>query len=445
MNRRTFPKDFIWGTATASYQVEGAYNEQGRGVSIWDTFSRTPGKVLHGHTGDVASDQFHRYKEDVGLMQKLGVGYYRFSVAWPRVFPDGEGKQNPQGFDYYNSLVDSLLEAGIKPAVTLYHWDLPQKLQDQGGWTNRKTATLFADYAEACYQELGDRVDMWITLNEPFCASVLGYYLGVHAPGIKDRGQTAEAIHHLHLAHGMALERFRQGGYKGKIGITLNLNTPRPATLDEKDLLAADRAADLGSRMFMDPIFKGTYPQRFIDAYSDIKMPIEEGDLELVSKQIDFLGLNYYTEYVAAYDEKEPEEYALLPSWEPKTDMGWYIVPEGFYRQLMWVHNNYDTPELYITENGCAQCDMLSDDGTRCHDYGRIHYLESHFGALLNAIEDGVNLKGYFLWSLMDNFEWAYGYSKRFGIIYVDYINERRVPKDSYYFYRDVIAGHKWL
>ncbi len=292
----TFPKDFLWGTATASYQVEGAAQEDNRGASIWDTFSRKPGAVLHGHTGDMGSDQYHRYEEDTALMAQLGIASYRFSLSWSRIYPDGHGDLNIKGFDYYHRLVDSLLTRGIEPAVTLYHWDLPQVLEDRGGWPERDTAMRYVDYAETCFREFGDKVSMWITLNEPYCAAYLGYQRGVHAPGREDFPDAIRAVHHLNLAHGLAVEAFRGGGHKGQIGITLNLETPRPATSRDEDILAADRAADQGTRMFMEPLFGGEYPERFLSAYPGLHIPAESGDMAHISAPIDFLGLNYYTE-----------------------------------------------------------------------------------------------------------------------------------------------------
>jgi beta-glucosidase len=442
-SRLAFPANFIWGTSTASYQVEGAVSEDGRSSSIWDTFSHTPGMVRHGHTGDVACDQYHRYREDVALMRELGASAYRFSLAWPRIQPGGSGRVNRAGIDYYKRLIESLREAGISPVATLYHWDLPQELQDGGGWNNRDTAERFADYAGLCFEELGDVVDQWITLNEPFCTSILGHLYGVHAPGIQDRPTAYRAIHHLHIAHALAVQRFRRESYAAQIGISLNLSTPRPATSRSEDHEAADRAADLQTRMFLDPLLGKGYPQRHLDAYPEVRMPIEQGDMELIAEPIDFLGLNYYTEAAVTADAEHPEGFREVPQHHPQTEMEWYVVPRGLYRHLHWVHEHASSLPLYITENGCALPDELSQDGTACHDPGRIAYLRDHFEACMQAIEDGVPLRGYFLWSFIDNFEWAFGYSKRFGIVYCDYVNNRRVPKDSFFFYRDVIAGYE--
>lgn len=440
MPGRKFPVDFLWGTATASYQVEGAAWEDGRGPCIWDTFARTPGKVFHGHNGDIACDQYHRYAEDVGLMKKLGVQMYRFSIAWPRVFPEGCGSQNPKGFDYYHKLTDALLEAGIQPAVTLYHWDLPQKLEDEGGWPVRDMAYRYADYAKVVFDELGDKVKFWITLNEPHCSAMGGYGQGWHAPGRCNMQDGYSAIHHLNLGHGLAVQAYRQGGGDGRIGTTIDLATWRPATNTPEDIEAADRAKDLKTRMFLNPIYGRDYPQRHLDA-REVTMPVKDGDAEIMAQPIDFIGVNMYHEYPVAWDDSEPQKWRIEPCYQQETAMGWPICPDGLYRLLKGITEEYDKPPLYITENGCAWDDMLNDEGDRCHDPQRIDYIRRHMSACLDAIESGVDLRGYFVWSFIDNFEWAYGYSKRFGIVYCDYVDQRRVPKDSYYWYRDVIAG----
>lgn len=440
-----FPADFIWGVATASYQVEGASDADGRKPSIWDTFSRTPGAVLHGHTGDVSVDQYHRYPEDIQLMKELGITAYRFSIAWPRVQPDGSGAVNQPGLDYYRRLTDALHQAGIKAAATLYHWDLPQPLEDAGGWPKRDTAYRFAEYSQICFEALHDHVDMWMTLNEPWCSSVLGYLEGVHAPGKTDRSAAWAAGHHLMLGHGLALQAFRQGaaGATGApIGLALNLDSPRPATNREEDQLATDRVMDLRSRFFLDPLMGKTYPERHFQAYPDaVPPPVQEGDMELIAQPIDFLGLNFYHEGVVRADTSHPEGFAFADSYHETTAMDWPITPEGLYRHIMWASRETEHRiPLYITENGCAMDDTLSAEGTRCHDPRRIEYLRGHLTAALDAIEDGADLRGYFLWSFIDNFEWALGYDRRFGIVFADYVNQRRIPKDSYYYYREVIS-----
>lgn len=437
----SFPEDFLWGTATAAYQVEGAAAEDGRGPSIWDSFVRQPGKVLHGHTGEEACDQYHRYKEDITLMKRLGVDSYRFSISWSRIFPEGRGAVNPKGLEYYRRLCRELLAQGIRPMVTLFHWDLPQALEDKGGWLDRETAYAFAEYARFCFENLGEYVDMWITLNEAYSVVRSGYLQGTHAPGYANRQKAFTAAHHLLLAHGLAVREARSCE-AGQVGITLNLYTPRPASRDPRDLLAADRGADFPSRLYLDPLSGRPYPQRLLDAYPEIRMPVQEGDLRTISGEIDFIGVNYYREDAAVYDNDAPEEFRLDHSWQEETEMGWPIVPEGLYRQLLWLHSEYRFPAIYITENGCACDDRLSEEGSRCHDPKRIDYLRRHLRVCEAAIADGVPLKGYYMWSLLDNFEWAYGYDRRFGIVYIDYLDKRRIPKDSFYFYRDLIAGH---
>jgi beta-glucosidase len=451
MKRRAFPEDFLWGVATASYQVEGAADVDGRGPSIWDTFSRTPGAVLHGHTGDVSVDQYHRYPEDIALMRELGVDAYRFSIAWPRVQPDGRGPFNDRGFDYYRRLIDALHAAGLNATATLYHWDLPQTLEDAGGWPERDTAGRFAEYARETFRRLGDHVDRWITLNEPWCSAVLGYGEGVHAPGRRDRSAAWAAGHHLLLGHGLAVAAYRAERGVGEgvapIGITHNLETPRPATRRPEDVAAADRAADMRTRFFLDPLLGRGYPERHFAAYPGETPPqVLAGDMEMIGAPIDFLGLNFYHEPVVAADETLPEGYREVLSHHELTAMDWPVTPRGLYRHLVWVwkHTEGRYP-LYITENGCAMPDELSEEGTRCHDPRRIAYLRDHFAAALDAIEEGVGLEGYFVWSLIDNFEWAWGYARRFGIVYADYVNQRRIPKDSFYYLREVISGAEEL
>ncbi len=435
-----FPEDFIWGTATASYQIEGAVREDGRSPSIWDTFSHSPGKTVHGHTGDIACDHYHRYSEDAALMAELGVDAYRFSLAWPRILPDGTGTINQKGVDFYRRLMEELRKHNIEPVVTLYHWDLPQSLEDAGGWPSRQTADAFLEYAERCF-ELFPEVRRWITLNEPFCSSILGYLTGEHAPGRQDRPAAYRALHHLLLAHGRAVESFRRSGNEGEIGISLNTSSPRPATRRGEDREAADRGADLMTRMFLDPVLGRGYPQRHLEAYPEVEMPIREGDMEHIAAPIDFLGINYYFEDAVTADASHPEGFRSVPQYQRRTEMGWPVTPEGFYRHLRWIAEETGDLPLYISENGAAFADRLTADGNGCHDPERIDYLRRYLFACSRAIRDGVPLKGYFLWSFIDNFEWAFGFDRRFGVVYCDYVNQRRVKKDSFYFYRDVIAG----
>ncbi len=443
MAKPDFPKDFLWGAATASFQVEGAAREDGRGESIWDRFCRTPGTVYAGDNGDVSCDQYHRYPEDIALMKAAGIQAYRFSIAWPRIVPEGTGTVNSDGIAYYKRLIAALRAAGIEPAATLYHWDLPQALQDNGGWANRDTAFAFASYAQICFREFGGTVLKWITLNEPWCSAYLGYRDGIHAPGLTDKNTAYRAIHHLNLAHGLAVRAFREAEIPGGIGIVLNLMTPRPATKSPEDIKAAERAADRDSRMFSGPVFGKGYPAAFIDA-ENIELPIEDGDMALIAGAMDFVGLNYYSESTVTLDESAPEKIRTVPSWEAVTAMGWPIVPDGFYRLLKWLAAESGGIPIYVTENGSAEDDVavLENGIRRVHDSRRIDYLRSHLEACSRARAEGVNLRGYFVWSFIDNFEWAMGYSKRFGIVYCDYRNLERVPKDSYYYYRDVIAGY---
>jgi len=444
MAQLDFPPEFLWGTATASFQVEGAAFEDGRGESIWDRFCRIPGKVFAGDNGDVACDQYHRYPEDIRLMKEAGIQAYRFSIAWPRIIPEGTGTVNPKGIAYYRALAAALRDAGIEPVATLYHWDLPQVLQDRGGWENRETAKAFEAYARTCFAELGDLIHTWITLNEPWCSAYMGYGMGAHAPGITDKHAAVRAVHHLNLAHGLAVRAFRESGKPGTIGITWNIMVHRPATRDEKDRLAAEIAIDRDSRMFTGPVCGHGYPRRFLEQ-AGLSVPEQPGDLELISAPIDFAGLNYYSEHAVAWDDVAEDHVRWVPSWQETTDMGWPIVPQGFVRHLRWLAAETGGLPIYVTENGCAQKDEVVIDeygNKRVHDSGRIAYLRSHFQAMKQALDEGIPVKGYFLWSLLDNFEWAHGYSKRFGILYVDYNTLQRVPKDSYYYYRDLIAGY---
>lgn len=438
-----FPKGFVWGAATAAYQIEGAANEDGRGESIWDRFSHTPGNVLNGDTGDVADDHYHRWPQDVALMQSLGLKAYRFSIAWPRIIPDGIGAVNDAGLDFYDRLVDGLLAAGIEPFVTLYHWDLPQALQDRGGWPNRDSAAWFADYTAVVSRRLGDRVHNWITLNEPWVSAFLGYMMGVHAPGIRDPKAAMQATHHLLLAHGQAVSILRRNGNGAtRVGITLNLTWVDPASDRPEEVEAARRQDGFANRLFLDPVFKGCYPGDFMELCGDLAPQIEEGDLQQISAPLDFLGVNYYTRSVVADDPNMPmlRTRSIQPAGAEYTEMGWEVYPEGLYRLLRRLHEEYAPDAIYITENGAAFPDTV--ESGRVHDERRIAYLREHLTSCWRAIQEGVPLRGYFVWSLLDNFEWGYGYSKRFGIVFVDYATQERIPKDSAFFYRDVIAAN---
>jgi beta-glucosidase len=447
------PADFLFGVATAAYQIEGAAAEDGRGPSIWDTFAHTPGKVRGGDTGDVACDHYHRYREDVKLMADLGVRAYRFSVAWPRVQPSGRGPANPAGLDFYRRLVDELLAHGIQPWLTLYHWDLPQPLEDAGGWPVRDTAGRFAEYAQLVHAALGDRVRHWTTLNEPWCSAFLGYGSGAHAPGRQEPASAVRAAHHLMLGHGLAVQALRAADPDAQVGVTLNLYAVSPQTGSAEDAEAARRIDGLANRFFLDPVLLGRYPA---DVVEDLRKVsdfghVREGDLATVSTPLSMLGINYYSRYVVAAPDgrDEPSEYWRRPSdWPgsehvrfvhrglPVTAMNWEIDPPGLVEVLCRVATEYPRLPLYITENGAAFADEPGPDGT-VDDPDRVAYLAEHVAACQRAIRMGVPLRGYFAWSLLDNFEWAWGYSRRFGLVYVDYATQQRIPKRSAYWFRD--------
>ena len=461
---RTFPSTFVWGCATASYQIEGAVQEDGRGPSIWDTFSHTPGKTRDGDTGDVACDHYHRMPEDVALMGELGLPAYRFSIAWPRVIPTGSGAVNAAGLDFYSRLVDELLAKGISPVATLYHWDLPQPLQDEGGWTNRATAERFAEYATVVGQALGDRVDVFTTLNEPWCSAYLGYSAGAHAPGHTSNAESLAAVHHLNLAHGLGVQALRnEVRDEAKMSVTLNLANVRAAS--EADADAARHVDGISNRIFLDPMLRGCYPDDVLDDLRHITdwSFIQDGDAAVINAPIDVLGVNYYSparvaaatpqllteiESRTATDPHATDGPAAYPGTDlavsvpqegPYTAMGWRIEPGSFTELLERVERDYPGTPMMITENGAAFDDVVAADGS-VHDDDRIAYLEAHIGAVLDAIEAGADVRGYFCWSLMDNFEWGHGYSKRFGIVRVDYPTGERTKKDSAHWYSDVVA-----
>ncbi len=438
-----FPADFRWGAATASYQIEGAWNADGKGESIWDRFSHTPGHVVNGDTGDVACDHYHRWRDDIALMKELGLQTYRFSIAWPRILPRGYGKVNPAGLDFYSRLVDGLLAAGITPYATLYHWDLPQALQDEGGWPARHTAEAFVEYAEAVVRRLGDRVKQWMTLNEPMVSALLGYYLGIHAPGHKDIREAIAATHHLLLGHGWAVPVLRRDSAGSQVGVVLNLGPKHPASDSEADLRATRYSDALENRLYLDPLAGRPYPEEVI-ARHDIKLDhVLPGDMAAIAAPVDFLGLNYYTRSIVRSTEI-PEAQNARPAVKrgPEvTEMDWEVYPEGLHEMLVRLKDEYPFPAYYVTENGAAYADKPSADGV--HDPRRLAYLRAHFAQAARAIADGVPLKGYFVWSLLDNFEWALGYTKRFGIVYVDYATQERTPKSSALWYREVIAENR--
>ncbi|EGJ72978.1 putative beta-glucosidase [Streptomyces sp. Tu6071] len=455
-----FPTGFLWGAATASYQVEGAATEHGRTPSIWDTFSHTPGKVRNGDTGDIAADHYHRYREDVALMKELGLGAYRFSVSWSRVQPTGRGPAVERGLDFYRRLVDSLLEAGITPVATLYHWDLPQELEDAGGWPLRDTAERFADYAALVAGALGDRVPMWTTLNEPWCSAFLGYGSGVHAPGRTDAAATLRAAHHLNLAHGKGVQVLR--GLlpaDAQTSITLNLHQVRPLTTSAGDADAARRIDEVGNRVFTGPLLDGGYPEDLVRRTTplvDWEELVRPGDLETIATPFDVLGVNYYTPTIVSASDgagdsrddghgasdhspwtgSEDVAFHLAPG--ERTAMNWAVDASGLHTLLTELHAAHPELPLMVTENGAAFDDYVSPEG-RVEDPERIAYLHSHLEAVRQAVADGADVRGYFLWSLLDNFEWSYGYAKRFGAVYVDYASQRRIPKASAHWYAEVI------
>lgn len=448
----TFPPAFLWGAATSAYQIEGAVREGGRTPSIWDTFSHTPGKTAGGETGDVAVDHYHRYRDDVALMADLGLGGYRFSVSWSRVQPTGRGPAVQVGLDFYRRLVDELLENGIKPAVTLYHWDLPQELEDAGGWPERETAHRFAEYAHLVGEALGDRVENWITLNEPWCSAFLGYGSGVHAPGRTDPVASLRAAHHLNLAHGLGASALRAAmPARNQVAVSLNSAVVRPLSQDPADLAAARRIDDLANGVFHGPMLRGAYPESLLTATAPLTdwSFVLDGDLATSNAPLDALGLNYYTPaLVSAVTDKVSgpradghgaSEHSPWPGADDvlfhqspgeRTEMGWTVDPTGLYDLLMRYTREAPGLPLYITENGAAYDDKPDADG-RVHDPERVAYLHAHLSAVRDALRDGADVRGYYLWSLMDNFEWSYGYKKRFGAVYVDYATQERTPKSS--------------
>ncbi|MDO8108264.1 GH1 family beta-glucosidase [Isoptericola sp. b441] len=458
---RQFGADFLWGAATASYQIEGATREDGRGPSIWDTFSATPGKVVDGHTGAVAADHYHRMPADVAMMRELGLGAYRFSLAWPRIQPTGAGAVERRGLDFYSRLVDELLAAGIEPIVTMYHWDLPQPLEDAGGWPARDTAQRFGDYAEIVVDALGDRVRRWTTLNEPWCSAFLGYGSGVHAPGRTEPAAALAAVHHLNLGHGLAGRVVRETlGERGALSLTLNLHVVRPDSDSAEDRDAVRQIDAVANRSFLGPVLEGRYPADLLEdtaAVTDWGF-VRDGDLEITHTGLDVLGVNYYsTQRVRHAQPGAPRSRAdghgasayspwvgaddveFLPLPGPHTAMGWNIDPSGMTELLVGLARTYPDVPLMITENGAAFDDVVSADGA-VHDPRRVAYLHDHIEAVGLAMDAGADVRGYLLWSLMDNFEWAHGYHKRFGIVRIDYDTQARIWKDSAAWYRQLVT-----
>jgi beta-glucosidase len=443
MGSLVFPPEFLWGVATSAPQIEGGVRAGERGESIWDRFAATPGRIADGSNATIACDHYHRWPEDVRLLQWLGVGTYRLSIAWPRVLPAGRGAVHAAGLDFYDGLVDALLDVGIEPFVTLYHWDLPQTLQDEGGWGARSTAEAFAVYAAAVAKRLGDRVHYWITHNEPWCVSVLGHEEGQHAPGHRDPAEALRVAHHLLLSHAWARDAVRQNAPGSEVGITLNLTPGFPASENDADRLAARRFDGVFNRWFLDPLFRGCYPEDTVadrvrrgHVKSDLPF-VQDGDLRAIAAPMDFLGVNYYSRVVVRADAAgDPVAVPLRPQ-TPQTEMGWEIFPGGLHDLLVRIWREYRPPKIYITENGAAFADRVEPGGF-VRDIRRIEFLRAHLTAAHHAIADGVPLHGYFVWSFLDNFEWAHGYEKRFGLYWVDFATQQRIAKESAFWYRDV-------
>jgi len=444
LDPQAFPPDFVWGAATASYQIEGATTEDGRGRSIWDDFAERPGVIADGSDGAVACDHYHRWPADIELMQSLGLGAYRLSLAWPRIQPDGGGAVNRAGVAFYDRLVDALLAAGIEPWVTLYHWDLPSTLEAAGGWPVRDTAERFATYAGIVGEALGDRVQRWITLNEPWCSAFLGYGSARHAPGRAEPGAAVAGAHHMLVGHGLAVQALRAVVPQAQVGLTLNLYPVSPADETAGSADAARRIDGLHNRLFLDPVLRGTYPD---DVRADLAGVtdfafVRAGDLAVTSQRVDFLGVNYYTGHTVrpgAYPASGQVEF--LDTGLPTTAMGWEVRPDGLRELLNRLTRDYGPIPMHITENGSAYEDVVEDDGS-VHDPERLAYLTGHLAACADAVADGVPLAGYFAWSLMDNFEWGFGYTKRFGLVRVDYETQRRTVKDSGAWYADFLRRH---
>jgi len=444
MARVRFPESFHWGTATASYQIEGAWAEDGKGESIWDRFAHTPGRIQNGDTGDVACDHYHRYRDDVELMRGLNLTSYRFSIAWPRIQPTGRGAANPKGLEFYERLVDSLLGAGIRPLPTLYHWDLPQALEDAGGWPERDTAMRFADYAETVARAFGDRVSHWLIFNEPAIFTTMGYLAGIHAPGRREREAYLRATHSVNLAQGEAFRAMRSVLSDAAIGTAFSMSHCEPATDSAADLAACERFHRLINTWHLEPALHGRYPDAYRGEPPLETMGVEPGDMERVRAPLDFIGINLYFRTIVAENPDDPGlgARAVGPVGGregPRTDFGWEVWPDALYQMVMRVTRDYEGPPIEITENGCAYDDGLDAHG-RVNDTRRIDYYRGYLSALARAIEEGADVRGYHAWSLLDNFEWSEGYAKRFGLVHVDFSTGRRTPKESGRWYGRVAA-----
>ncbi|MDR1059741.1 MAG: beta-glucosidase [Clostridiales bacterium] len=441
----SFPKDFLWGAASASYQTEGGAGDGGKGESIWDRFSHIPGNIADGANGDAACDFCHRFEEDISLLRRLGLKAYRMSASWPRIFPQGAGEINREGVEFYRRVLKCLRDNGIKSAVTIYHWDLPQALQNRGGWANREIVGWFKNYAEALYAELGDLVDMWITVNEPIIAAMNGHWLGEHAPGYRDYSHALLAAHHMLMAHGAAVKAYRQTGLKAEIGCSMNMQMEYPANPDDSRDVEAARIMMLHqNRFYLDAVYKGRYPAEFLDRLKarGVTLPaVLDGDMETISQKLDFFGINtYFSEYVRYDETRWPVFASAVKTERPKTSLGWELCPDGFFDLMKWTHDNYRPDKIVITENGAAGNDWVNSSG-RVEDPGRREYLKQYLIEVNRAIGAGINIAGYFVWSFCDNFEWAQGLSARFGLVHVDYKTQRRTIKDSAYWLSDVVKN----
>lgn len=441
---KAFPQGFLWGCSSSSYQVEGSLSSGGRASSIWDAFCAQAGAIADSSSGVYGCDSWRRWRDDVELLKGLGLGAYRFSLAWPRIQPTGQGPALEAGLDGYRRLCEALLEAGIEPWVTLYHWDLPLSLGEAGGWTNRDTAFRFADYVDLASRSLKGLVKAWVTLNEPWCSAFLGYATGEHAPGLHDEAAAYRATHHLLLGHGLGMAALRRNDPGTQAGLVINPAKPRAATARPEDEAASLRASVQRTGLWLDPVFGRGYPEAHL-RLKGASLPIQAGDLEVIAAPVDFIGVNYYNEDVVGarpIGAAQPEGYAYEEAWEERTEMGWAIVPQGLARILGFISKTWKPKALYVTENGGAFPD-IPQGGAMIKDRDRINYMESHIRACAASVEEGVPLKGYFAWTLMDNFEWSWGFSRKFGLVFVDKATGLRRPKASYYWYRDLIAG--WL
>ena len=436
--RIDFPAGFLWGAGTSAYQIEGASDLDGRGESIWDRFSATPGKVRNGENGAIACDFYHRYREDIALVRELGATAFRLSVSWPRILPEGRGRVNELGLDFYDRVIDELLANDIQPLVTLYHWDLPVALEDAGGWVERSTVDAFCEYAEVVGRRLGDRVGLWLTQNEPWVIAWLGYGYGVHAPGRTSAADAITAAHHVLLSHGLATDILRRESPHARVGVTVDLEMAYPVTDDPEDVAACREFDGERNRWFLDPLFQRGYPADVLERFAPNEPPIRAGDTEAIASPVDFLGVNYYQRRVVGRAADGGWRF-VHQDGSLYTDMGWEVSPNGLFDLMRRLRDEYEPPAIFVTENGAAFADARGHDGS-VRDPERREYLASHIDALSRAIAAGVPVEGYFAWSLLDNFEWAHGYARRFGLVYVDYTTLERVPKSSFYWYRDHIA-----